>query len=185
MLRKFATLTVLIAATASLGGCGDTRRALGLDKRTPDEFRVVARAPLDVPPEYGLRPPQPGAPRPNEATPRDTARAAVFGDKAQPVQRGGGRSSGENALLRAAKADQAQANIRATVNRETQQLGDADRSLVDKLLFWRDAPPPGTVVDPAAEAQRLRENAALGKPSTDGQTPVIERKKGGLLEGLF
>lgn len=184
MLPRYATLTVLLAATALSSGCSDTRRAFGFDKRTPDEFRVVARAPLEVPPEYGLRPPVPGAARPNEPTARDQAKAAVFGGK--PTSgRQAGRSNAESALLRQAKADQAEPNIRGTVNRETEQLGDADRSLVDRLIFWREPEPAGTVIDPSAEAQRLRENAALGKPTTDGTTPSIERKKRSLLEGIF
>jgi hypothetical protein len=41
------------------------------------------------------------------------------------------------------------------------------------------------VVDPQAEAQRLRENQALGKPVTDGDTPIIRRRKKGALEGIF
>ena len=45
--------------------------------------------------------------------------------------------------------------------------------------------PPGTAVDAGKEAQRLRENTALGRPATEGTTPVIKRKKQGWLEGLF
>jgi hypothetical protein len=41
------------------------------------------------------------------------------------------------------------------------------------------------VVDPQAEQQRIEENQALGKPVTEGETPTIERKKRGLLEGIF
>jgi len=34
-------------ALAVLTGCGDTRQMLGLDKQTPDEFKIINRAPLD------------------------------------------------------------------------------------------------------------------------------------------
>ena len=34
----------------------------------PDEFAVESRAPLTVPPDFDLRPPEPGAPRPQEKT---------------------------------------------------------------------------------------------------------------------
>ena len=76
-------------------------------------------------------------------------------------------------------------SIREAVNRESAQLAQADRTLTDRLIFWRDTPPPGTAVDAAAEQQRLRENAALGKPATEGETPVIQRKSKGMLEGMF
>ena len=47
-----------------LSGCGnDVRQALGMTKQSPDEFQVVAHAPLTLPPDYSLHPPQPGAPR--------------------------------------------------------------------------------------------------------------------------
>ena len=44
----------------------------------PDEFAVVTRAPLSMPPDYGLRPPRPGAARPNETSPRDDARSKLL-----------------------------------------------------------------------------------------------------------
>ena len=44
---------------------------------------------------------------------------------------------------------------------------------------------PGTVVDPQKEAQRLKENAAIGKAPTEGDTPVIRKKKKAIFEGIF
>jgi len=41
---------------AMLCACGMTRKDLGLEKETPDEMMVVSRAPLSIPPEFGLRP---------------------------------------------------------------------------------------------------------------------------------
>ncbi len=52
-------------------------------------------------------------------------------------------------------------------------------------MFWREPQATGDIVDAIEEAKRLRENAALGKPVTDGETPTIERRRKGLLEGLF
>ena len=40
-------------------------------------------------------------------------------------------------------------------------------------------------MDPTKETQRIRENVALGKPATDGETPIIQRKKRGIIESLF
>jgi hypothetical protein len=71
------------------------------------------------------------------------------------------------------------------INRETTVLAEKDRSFTDRLIFWQKAQPPGTVVDPTKESQRLRDNAATGEPVTKGETPVIERRKRGILEGIF
>lgn len=180
------SVALLFSALFVLGGCGgDVRRAIGLDRTGPDEFRVVSRAPLDLPPEFGLRPPQPGAPRPNEPSARDQARSTVFGANARPDTQLGDRTPGENTLLRRAGAVNPDPTIRETVNRETSQLARADRTLVDRLIFWREPDPPGSAVDATNEARRLRENSALGRPVTDGTTPVIQRKRRGILEGLF
>ncbi len=178
---------IIAGMSLALAGCSsDLKRSLGLELTGPDPFQVVTHAPLEMPPDFGLRPPEPGAPRPNEAPVTEQARTTVFGPTAPQPTALPDRSTGESALLRQAGAIGTDPSIRDKVNRESVQLAQQDRSFVDRLVFWRDPPPPGTVVDPQAEARRLRENAALGKPVTDGNTPIIQRKKNqGLLEGLF
>jgi hypothetical protein len=41
------------------------------------------------------------------------------------------------------------------------------------------------LVDPAKESQRIKENQALGRPVTEGETPTIERREQGIFEGIF
>lgn len=186
-IRLLPVLTLLCGAL-TLGACEGVKEQLGLNKQSPDEFRVVSRAPLTIPPEFSLRPPRPGAPRPQEGTPEQQARQTVFrvDDSRQGIDAGAaGLSSGETALLTAAGADQADPNIREIVERETLQLNDESETFIDTLVFWKDSEPPGTLVDPSAEADRLRENAALGRPVTEGETPQIERREQGIFEGVF
>ncbi len=188
-IRIAARAVVLSALLATaLSGCGDARRALGWEKSAPDEFAVVSRAPLSLPPDYDLRPPQPGAARPQEGSSRDQARDVLLGGRNTPSRFAldhRGRSPGEMAILKKAGADQANPEIRSVVNQETTALADADRSFTERLMFWRAPEKPGTVVDASKETQRLRENQALGKSITEGDTPVIQRKKKALLEGIF
>lgn len=173
-----------------LSACGGFDEQLGLTKQSPDEFRVVSRAPLTVPPDYQLRPPEPGAPRPQVGTTAQQAERAVFGENRNGVatpQTAGtpNRTAGEQALLAAAGAEQADPNIRLVVNRETRQINEESERFVDILVFWDSQPPAGTIVDPSAEVRRLQENAALGVPPTTGPTPQIERRRKAPLEGLF
>ncbi|PHY12892.1 beta-barrel assembly machine subunit BamF, partial [Caulobacter sp. B11] len=78
---RVATLSVLAAVAAtSLAGCQSASKALGMNKVVPDEFRVVTKAPLVVPPDYALRPPAPGEPRPQELQPESAARQALIGE---------------------------------------------------------------------------------------------------------
>ena len=188
---------ILIAALAvalplAIGGCSGVKETLGLTKQSPDEFRVVSRAPLSMPPDYNLRPPTPGAPRPQEGTPRDQAQQAVLGiapDASPPIGQGeeseAAQSSGESALLQSAGATGVDPNIRQLVDTETAEDEADSKTLADTLVFWREPEPYGTVVDPALEQKRLQENAATGEPVTAGETPTIVRKEKGALEGLF
>ena len=76
------SLTLLL----SLPGCTGLRQAIGLDNVGPDEFAVESRAPLTIPPEFDLRPPQPGAPRPQDMTAAEKARRLI--DTAGPGEPG-------------------------------------------------------------------------------------------------
>ncbi|MBX6322260.1 MAG: DUF3035 domain-containing protein [Rhodospirillaceae bacterium] len=94
-------------------------------------------------------------------------------------------SSGEAALLAHSGATDVDPSIRQTVDRETKELQESDTRFIDRLIFWQKRPEPGVVIDPGKEQQRLQENAALGKPLTEGETPVIERRRRAWLEGIF
>ncbi len=177
-----------IGIIASLGGCEQTREAFGLEKSAPDEFAVVTRAPLAMPPDYGLRPPTPGAQRPQEASTRNEARDILLRSGPKGAQGGlGGKdlSRGEVALLGKAGAEDADPSIRDKVSRESSVLAAGDKKFLTRLMFWQKDEPPGLILDADKESRRLRENSALGDAPVKGTTPVIERKEKGFLEGLF
>jgi hypothetical protein len=184
--RRWARAAALVMAVALLGGCGDTRKMLGMDKTVPDEFKIISRAPLSLPPDYGLRPPQPGAVRPQERTIPERALAAVTGTTASQLPPPTSTvSSGETAFLAHVGADRAVPGIREQLDRENSALTDADTTFLDKLMFWRAPVDTSPVVDAQRESQRLRENAALGKATTDGDVPTIRQRKKALLEGIL
>ncbi|MDX1574597.1 MAG: DUF3035 domain-containing protein [Kiloniellales bacterium] len=180
-----------VSGVLMLAACSGVQDQFSLTSTPPDEFKVTTRAPLAVPPDFNLRPPSPGEPRPQEGTATQQAKQVIFRatDGAElsfaEVMPDDGRSMGERALLAEAHADKARSDIRQVVDRESQTLEEDDGYLYDVLVFWRDDEPPGRIIDAEAEARRLQENAALGKPVTEGETPTIERKKKALLEGIF
>jgi hypothetical protein len=166
-----------------LSGCGDTdvSRTFGIVRDAPDEFQVTTRAPLSQPPDYRLRPPRPGAARPQEQSSRAAAEAALV-----PQASLGGDSvstPGQQALLSAAGAP-APADIRQKVERDA-ALDSPGKSFTDTLMFWREPAQPGITVDPSKETQRLRANAALGQPVLDGDTPIIQPKRKGFFDKIF
>ena len=184
-MRPHALFAILIGA-AGVSACDETRQAFGLDRTVPDEFAVVTRAPLSMPPDYTLPPPTPGAPRPQEASTRGQAERLVFGQaEASAPAVDPAVAAGEDALLSRAGADSIEPGIRRLVNEETTALVEAEDSLVDSLIFWQERIEPGTVIDPQAEAERLATATAQGQPLNEGDVPVVQRRRRALLEGIF
>lgn len=177
---------LLLSLAVAVGACEQIRGVTGATKQAPDEFRVVSRAPLSLPPEYDLRPPRPGAARPQEGSVPAQAKSAVLAaSPAQATVPAQSASAAEAALLRAAGAVDVPADIRQTIDRESAFLIESDRSFTDRLVFWRKADLSGQVIDAEKEARRLREAQALGKPVDGRDVPIIERRQRGLLEGIF
>lgn len=170
---------------ALLAGCGngqDLGRTLGFVHDAPDEFAVTTRAPLAMPPNFALPPPRPGTVRPQELSNRAKAEEALVPQMAL----GGapaGDSPGQDALVQAA-GPPATPDIRAEVDEEAQK-DKPSQGMMDWLLFWRKPLQPGVVVDASKEAQRLRQNAALGQSPDTGDTPIVQPKQRAWLEGIF
>lgn len=161
---KKHVLTTLILATSllPLNACSGTSEKLGLQKKTPDEFAVLKRAPLEMPPDFSLRPPRPGAERPQELNPDQEARKTVFGtpiptEPAQP-------STAAEALLRNSGTIKIDPDIREKVDTETDLLRGRNKTVADRLLG--NEPDNASVVDAKAEAQRLKEASEAGESLT-------------------
>jgi len=185
--RRLALPLAALALVAGLSACEGMKKTLGLTKQPPDEFAVLPNMPLVVPPDFQLRPPGTGGPGQLETPVHQKAAAAVFGTEgaAKPAASEVGFGQGESAILRAAGAQSNDPNIRQTIDREFSIYAREDESFVSDLMFWQTKEPPGEPLDAAAEAQRLKENAALGRPVTEGETPVIKKREKGFLEGIF
>ncbi len=143
-------VAVLTLAAISLGACSTVRDQIGLTKVVPDEFVTVSTAPLTVPPEYGLRPPTPGQPRPQELAPESAARQILLGQR-QAVT----RTPGEAALVTAAGGDRADPLARYVVDDEFGDLAHKEESFANRILFWRrdDASTQGPTVRPSGEGE--------------------------------
>ena len=163
-LRRLAALSIVATAALTTAACSSgMRQSIGLTKVVPDEFVTVSTAPLTVPPEYGLRPPSPGEPRPQELAPESAARQILLGQR-QAVT----RTPGEQALVSAAGGDRADPLARYVVDDEFGDLAHKEENFASRLLFWRrDDPstqtatvvngPEGAVtIDASSEQARLQ-----------------------------
>ena len=145
--RPVLIVTLAAGAALSLSACGSMKQSIGLTKVVPDEFVTVASAPLVVPPEYGLTPPSPGAPRPQELAPESAARQILLGQR-QAVT----RTPGEQVLAAEAGADRADPLARYVVDDEFGDLAHKEKSWADRVLFWRKD-------DPATQAPTVTQTA--------------------------
>jgi len=172
---KLITLAAVLAAASAASGCSTIAHSIGAEKQTPDEFRVVTQAPLTLPPDYGLRPPRPGEPRPQEATGAGDARATLFGQDVAATA-----SGGERQLVSDAGASQADPNVRDAIDFESQGIVHRNQSFVDRLLAFGASPAPTTSapLDPAAEQQRLADDEALRRATGGGQVTIRGRQSG-------
>ena len=186
-MKKLSPILLVLITALSLSACSDVRKSMTQTKAAPDEFAVYTRAPLTMPPDYGLRPPS----QSDQATtaqdqndPQDTAKRVLLKNasaKVTPIQAG---TPGTTALLARAGAHTAEADIRQTVNSETSAYADEDKSVMESVMFWTSSP-VGTTVNPGEETKRIQENQALGKPVNEGETKMIEAKPKAPLEGVF
>jgi len=77
MKLNLSKLALAGAGVAFLSGCGTSGGLLNRDR--PDEFAVQRQSPLVVPPDFALKPPQQGVPRPADETLQGQTLDALFG----------------------------------------------------------------------------------------------------------
>lgn len=177
---------LLMGSAVLLSGCGgnsDLARNFGFVRDAPDEYTVTTQPPLSMPPDFALRPPRPGAPRPQTKSERMAAAEALDPQIALENNAPTGLSPGQQALV-AQAGPPAPANIAAQVDSHA-AASQPSKGFIDRLMFWQPSRQPGDVVDAQGEADRLRKDAALGQSPATGPTPIVKSKKKGLLEGLF
>jgi len=186
-IRSVAVLTLVASSALAVSACGSIKQGIGLTKVVPDEFVTVSTAPLSIPPEYGLRPPAPGQPRPQELAPESAARQILLGQR-QAVT----RSAGETALVTAAGADRADPLARYVVDDEFGDLAHKETSFANRILFWRredpatQAPTQTETASGAVTIDAASENARLqALTGTQSQIVIAPRRSGGFkLPGL-
>lgn len=177
-MRSVAPIFVVAGAfllTSCGGGDNTVGDALGINRRTPDEFSVVQRAPLVMPPNYSLRPPEPGAIRPQEGTTSQQARAILTGNDLDTSTVAA--TGGQSALLASAGASQADPDIRNTLLSEEEQLAGLDPNRFWIILDWQRTQyakntAAGTPVDARAEANRLAQSGISVRSTRVASRPI-------------
>ena len=104
-----------------------------MDRVGPDEFAVESRAPLTIPPDFDLRPPSPGAPRPQEKASNQQAKQAI-------EQAGPGEPGKQAPDYRLRRSEDGLPDIgRRSAQAPDPNAAVADQSLSSKLLGYDGA----------------------------------------------
>ena len=158
-----STVTAIAVVIAfGLSACSDFRRSIGTEKSKPDEFQVVVRPPLSLPPGFS-----------------DTAENII--QKSETNQ--GDAQSQTAKLLGANKVENSgftelfdfssvPDDIRTKVDEETYGV-QLEKRLPLQILFG-GLPDVGPVLDKMAEDSRLRRNRIKEMAPTEGGTKAID-----------
>lgn len=202
MQQNFLKLSTLLIACGCLSACGEgsVGEKLGIERKAPDEFRVLSRPPLNVPPEFNLRPPSDGSDVTGLEVPAaQAAEETVFGSSPEtqksttlqpgnaptavmPVESSDTGSQTDRNFLSRAGASSANPAIRQIIRQETGTTGYEEKESVLKILGTDNPREP--MVDAEKEKERLETNKKEGKAVDEGDTPTKLPKDRGILDKM-
>jgi hypothetical protein len=181
-MRNLLRGCVLLGAAVSLMSCDSIRDAAGLNKSPPDEFAVVTKAPLIIPPDYNLHPPKPGAPPLNQVAPTTAAQEALYSDDPNAIAGAisGDYSQAEKLLLANSGGATADPSIRRTIAADNTKAEDTNPSLTDKLLFGESVDTSADKpLDASAEQARIDAAKNGDQPPPGKSSATIDQPDSG------
>lgn len=182
MTRVALRFGLVAALGVSLSACQSMSRALGLEKVSPDEFAIMTRAPLILPPDFNLLPPKPGQRRPQDLPSSQVAAAALYDSYDRKITKP--LTQGENALLARVGASQASPAIRAVLAAESGATPAAPAVAAAPVVKPAvatpvPAPQPAVAVAPASEAPvaKVVLSGDAPEPKPEAKTAEVEPAK--------
>jgi len=167
-----AWVSASVVALLLMSGCESIRQATGAEKTPPDEFTVLTKSPLVIPPDFNLRPPQPGIASRNDPDADETG-ASLALPTASAANLGTSYSDGEKLLLAKTNALSVDPNIRKTITTDV-GLEDDGPAFAQKVLFQGAEPPkpaaPAAMTAPAPAAAPAATPSAA--PAAPAATPI-------------
>lgn len=159
MNKRLMTFGIIMTLTFGLTSCSDFRRATGQEKSSPDEFEVVVRPPLSLPPGF--------SDRPEDIIAADKKASGVGAEtSAESVLAVGTVAAGDFEQL--FDFSDVPDDIRAKVDAETYGIRIENRLPLQQL--FGGLPDVGPVLDKMSEDARLRKARLEGRFPTDDAT---------------
>ncbi len=159
--RLFSTIIGLIIVFG-VTACSDYRRTIGTEKSTPDEFQVVVRPPLSLPPEFATRP---DATTNGLGVDEKSSRNLMN----ELFERRNTAASGYDEFFELSAIEP---DIRVKVDQETTGI-IFERRLPINVIFG-GLPEVGPILDQMAEDRRIRINLMQKRAINEGATPAYD-----------
>ncbi len=183
------TIPAVLLLSVLLCACGDSsvKETLGLDRRAPDEFKVISRPPLSVPPQFELRPPtvEAGFNQPQASEKAESLLLGKSSDSSAAATKPSAETPAENKFLRNIGADNADPDVKRKLSEQriNEQIKKENSGWWDKITDLPGGNEPQ--VKAADEAARIKNNQQEGKPVTEGETPETGGGAQSVLERLI
>ena len=162
MTRQLIATAIIITIAFGLSACSDFRRAIGKSKSKPDEFQVVVRPPLSLPPGFSDT-------AQNIIEKTETNRGDAQSQTAALLNTKNVENSGFSGLFDFSSVPD---DIRTKVDEETYGV-QLEKRLPLQTLFG-GLPDVGPVLDTMAEDLRLRKARLEGQAPTEDGTKAID-----------
>ena len=160
---QLLAFTLLGSVLVFCSACSDFKRTIGSEKSSPDEFEVVVRPPLSLPPQFSSRP---------AGKDTDTAAFAASNALGKSKLILNQREANAKSFDELFAFGQIEEDIRLKVDEETAGIL-FERRLPLQIIFG-DLPNVGPVVNKMAEDARIRRNRLQERAINEGATPAID-----------
>ena len=162
MTRQLVMTAIAVMTALGLSACSDFRRSIGEEKSKPDEFQVVVRPPLSLPPGFSET-------ADNIIEKTETSKGDAQSQTAELLGANNVENSSFNGLFDFSSVPD---DIRTKVDEETYGV-QIEKRLPLQILFG-GLPDVGPILDKMAEDSRLRKNRAEELAPTEGGTKAID-----------
>ncbi len=182
-MKKYRISVAALGLLTLLSACGGSgvRETLGLNTEAPDEYAVLSRPALTVPPDFHLNAPSDNG-MGDSSNVTDEAEKTLLKKRVSSTT---GISKGESALLKKADAQSAKSDIRQVLYKEKRQerKDNADSTLDSLNPFDNSEKDP--LVDPTEETRRVQQKKQANQPVTGDGSPTFKRSPSAPLEHLL
>ena len=186
-INKYIIAGIICSFVSACGG--DVKESLGLNRNAPDEFKVISKPPLSIPPNFSLRPPRDKKNGVSQSTtvPEDARKLLVTSGDAnisKKIKRKG-VTQGESSFLSKAGTANANPDIKRLIHEDQNPQASEDSFMKKLLKEDEEKKGPDSVVDAVKESDRIKENIRNDRPVTDGETPTLDTGNQGILNKIF